>query len=129
MLRIFYIVFLLSLMAQPGYGQYATDLVPDGGWDQFQKTIQERLEVPYGSNLSGILYVSTVISEKGVMQSNSITKGIGGYADEQVLAVINKLKTKFVPQKSGSEKMKLTFPVYYNLSEEEISQIQSETPR
>lgn len=61
------------------------------------------------------------------MTNISVVKGIGGYADEDVEKVVQRLDYPFVGAKAGGRAVnnKLIFPVYYNLSKEEIVEIKS----
>ncbi len=100
---------------------------PVGGWDKLQTAIQNQLP-SRKDDVSGIIYVETTINKEGKMIDISVIKGIGGYADEDVESAVGKLNYPFHWAIVSGRPInnQLIFPVYYNLTPEQIADLKSE---
>ncbi len=91
-----------------------------GGEEARLKFLQENIQYPKvakESGISGIVYVSFVITERGKITEAKVLKGIGGGCDEEALRVI-RLMPRWNPGKQAGKpcRVQFTMPVKFTLN-------------
>jgi hypothetical protein len=67
----------------------------------------------------GIVYASFLVDEAGRVESPTITRGIGGGCDEEVLRVLRQTSGHWTPARSGGQlvKVKMMLPIRFSFHE------------
>lgn len=95
--------------------------MPEGGIEAIMKNVIYPKEAAKAGK-EGIVFVSTIINEKGEPGSISVEKSADKLLDESAVSAIR--KTKFTPgQKNGKNvRVKITIPVSFKLSKDKKTQ-------
>ena len=85
-----------------------------GGMDALQKKIRYPLQAK-SLGVQGVVYVQSIINEKGKIIKPKVVKKLGAGCDEEALRVLKKSKFKPGYDKGKPVKVRFTLPIFFRL--------------
>ena len=85
-----------------------------GGMDGLQKKIRYPLQAK-SLGVQGVVYVQSIINEKGKIIKPKVVKKLGAGCDEEAIRVLNKSKFKPGYDKGKPVKVRFTLPIFFRL--------------
>ena len=85
-----------------------------GGMDGLQKKIRYPLQAK-SLGVQGVVYVQSIINEKGKIEDPKVVKKLGAGCDEEALRVLKKSKFKPGYDKGKPLKVRFTLPIFFRL--------------
>ena len=85
-----------------------------GGMDGLQKKIRYPLQAKT-LGVQGVVYVQSIINEKGKIEKPKVVKKLGAGCDEEALRVLKKSKFKPGYDKGKPVKVRFTLPIFFRL--------------
>ena len=85
-----------------------------GGMDGLQKKIRYPLQAKT-LGVQGVVYVQSIINEKGKIEDPKVVKKLGAGCDEEALRVLKKSKFKPGYDKGKPVKVRFTLPIFFRL--------------
>ena len=85
-----------------------------GGMDGLQKKIRYPLQAK-SLGVQGVVYVQSIINEKGKIEDPKVVKKLGAGCDEEALRVLKKSKFKPGYDKGKPVKVRFTLPIFFRL--------------
>ena len=85
-----------------------------GGMDALQKKIRYPLQAK-SLGVQGVVYVQSIINEKGKIIKPKVVKKLGAGCDEEAIRVLKKSKFKPGYDKGKPVKVKFTLPIFFRL--------------
>ena len=85
-----------------------------GGMDGLQKKIRYPLQAKT-LGVQGVVYVQSIINEKGKIENPKVVKKLGAGCDEEALRVLKKSKFKPGYDKGKPVKVRFTLPIFFRL--------------
>ena len=85
-----------------------------GGMDVLQKKIRYPLQAK-SLGVQGVVYVQSIINEKGKIIKPKVVKKLGAGCDEEAIRVLKKSKFKPGYDKGKPVKVKFTLPIFFRL--------------
>ena len=85
-----------------------------GGMDGLQKKIRYPLQAK-SLGVQGVVYVQSIINEKGKIEEPKVVKKLGAGCDEEALRVLKKSKFKPGYDKGKPVKVRFTLPIFFRL--------------
>ncbi len=85
-----------------------------GGMDGLQKKIRYPLQAKT-LGVQGVVYVQSIINEKGKVEDPKVVKKLGAGCDEEALRVLKKSKFKPGYDKGKPVKVRFTLPIFFRL--------------
>jgi protein TonB len=85
-----------------------------GGMDAIQKKIRYPLQAK-SLGVQGVVYVQSIIDEKGKIVEPKVVKKLGAGCDEEALRVLKKSKFKPGYDKGKPVKVRFTLPIFFRL--------------
>ena len=85
-----------------------------GGMDALQKKIRYPLQAK-SLGVQGVVYVQSIINEKGKIIKPKVVKKLGAGCDEEAVRVLKKSKFKPGYDKGKPVKVRFTLPIFFRL--------------
>ena len=85
-----------------------------GGMDGLQKKIRYPLQAK-SLGVQGVVYVQSIINEKGKIVDPKVVKKLGAGCDEEAIRVLKKSKFKPGYDKGKPVKVRFTLPIFFRL--------------
>ena len=85
-----------------------------GGMDALQKKIRYPLQAK-SLGVQGVVYVQSIINEKGKIIKPKVVKKLGAGCDEEAIRVLKKSKFKPGYDKGKPVKVRFTLPIFFRL--------------
>ena len=85
-----------------------------GGMDGLQKKIRYPLQAK-SLGVQGVVYVQSIINEKGKIIKPKVVKKLGAGCDEEAIRVLKKSKFKPGYDKGKPVKVRFTLPIFFRL--------------
>ena len=85
-----------------------------GGMDGLQKKIRYPLQAK-SLGVQGVVYVQSIINEKGKIEDPKVVKKLGAGCDEEAIRVLKKSKFKPGYDKGKPVKVRFTLPIFFRL--------------
>ena len=85
-----------------------------GGMDGLQKKIRYPLQAKT-LGVQGVVYVQSIINEKGKIEDPKVVKKLGAGCDEEAIRVLKKSKFKPGYDKGKPVKVRFTLPIFFRL--------------
>ena len=85
-----------------------------GGMDALQKKIRYPLQAK-SLGVQGVVYVQSIINEKGKIIKPKVVKKLGAGCDEEAVRVLKKSKFKPGYDKGTPVKVRFTLPIFFRL--------------
>ncbi len=85
-----------------------------GGMDALQKKIRYPLQAK-SLGVQGVVYVQSIIDEKGKIIKPKVVKKLGAGCDEEAVRVLKKSKFKPGYDKGKPVKVRFTLPIFFRL--------------
>ena len=85
-----------------------------GGMDGLQKKIRYPLQAK-SLGVQGVVYVQSIINEKGKIIKPKVVKKLGAGCDEEAVRVLKKSKFKPGYDKGKPVKVRFTLPIFFRL--------------
>ena len=85
-----------------------------GGMDALQKKIRYPLQAK-SLGVQGVVYVQSIINEKGKIINPKVVKKLGAGCDEEAVRVLKKSKFKPGYDKGKPVKVRFTLPIFFRL--------------
>ena len=85
-----------------------------GGMDALQKKIRYPLQAK-SLGVQGVVYVQSIINEKGKIIEPKVVKKLGAGCDEEAIRVLKKSKFKPGYDKGKPVKVRFTLPIFFRL--------------
>ena len=85
-----------------------------GGMDALQKKIRYPLQAK-SLGVQGVVYVQSIINEKGKIIEPKVVKKLGAGCDEEAVRVLKKSKFKPGYDKGKPVKVRFTLPIFFRL--------------
>jgi protein TonB len=85
-----------------------------GGMDALQKKIRYPLQAK-SLGVQGVVYVQSIIDEKGKIIKPKVVKKLGAGCDEEAIRVLKKSKFKPGYDKGKPVKVRFTLPIFFRL--------------
>ena len=85
-----------------------------GGMDALQKKIRYPLQAK-SLGVQGVVYVQSIINEKGEIITPKVVKKLGAGCDEEAIRVLKKSKFKPGYDKGKPVKVRFTLPIFFRL--------------
>ena len=85
-----------------------------GGMDGVQKKIRYPLQAK-SLGVQGVVYVQSIINEKGKIIKPKVVKKLGAGCDEEAIRVLKKSKFKPGYDKGKPVKVRFTLPIFFRL--------------
>ena len=85
-----------------------------GGMDAIQKKIRYPLQAK-SLGVQGVVYVQSIIDEKGKIVEPKVVKKLGAGCDEEAIRVLKKSKFKPGYDKGKPVKVRFTLPIFFRL--------------
>ena len=85
-----------------------------GGMEALQKKIRYPLQAK-SLGVQGVVYVQSIINEKGKIIKPKVVKKLGAGCDEEAIRVLNKSKFKPGYVKGKPVKVRFTLPIFFRL--------------
>ena len=85
-----------------------------GGMDALQKMIRYPLQAK-SLGVQGVVYVQSIINEKGKIIKPKVVKKLGAGCDEEAVRVLKKSKFKPGYDKGKPVKVRFTLPIFFRL--------------
>ena len=85
-----------------------------GGMDALQKKIRYPLQAK-SLGVQGVVYVQSIINEKGKIITPKVVKKLGAGCDEEAVRVLKKSKFKPGYDKGKPVKVRFTLPIFFRL--------------
>ena len=85
-----------------------------GGMDAIQKKIRYPLQAK-SLGVQGVVYVQSIINEKGKIIKPKVVKKLGAGCDEEAIRVLKKSKFKPGYDKGKPVKVRFTLPIFFRL--------------
>ena len=85
-----------------------------GGMDALQKKIRYPLQAK-SLGVQGVVYVQSIINEKGEIIKPKVVKKLGAGCDEEAVRVLKKSKFKPGYDKGKPVKVRFTLPIFFRL--------------
>jgi len=85
-----------------------------GGMDALQKKIRYPLQAK-SLGVQGVVYVQSIINEKGIIIKPKVVKKLGAGCDEEAVRVLKKSKFKPGYDKGKPVKVRFTLPIFFKL--------------
>ena len=124
LLRILSITIIIALSILPAQQSVVDDQgvylmcekMPElvGGMDAIQKKIRYPLQAK-SLGVQGVVYVQSIIDEKGKIVEPKVVKKLGAGCDEEALRVLKKSKFKPGYDKGKPVKVRFTLPIFFRL--------------
>ncbi len=94
--------------------------VPQGGWEAFNKFLQQHLKYPRPARqrgIEGIVHVLFVVDRSGAITEVKVLKGIGFGCDEEAIRVISLLPDWSPARRSGIRvPVRMVIPIHFKLN-------------